>query len=116
MSVATGRASLDKDPDTMVSENISPGVLVSTRQIQDTVPATQPIDLGRLLSPRIFANPAPLGLCAFALTSFTSGAVYISSNDMTTPDVVTASAFAYGGLVQILVGMWYILPFNVLLG
>lgn len=94
----------------MVSENSSQGVLVSTRQLQNqgTVPATQSVDLGRVLSPRIFANPAPLGLCAFALTSFTSGAVYISSNDKNTPDVVTASAFGYGGLVQILVGMWYI--------
>lgn len=57
--------------------------------------------------PRQFANPAPLGLCAFALTCFTSSIITVQVGDATTTaDPVVAAGFAYGGLVQILVGMW----------
>lgn len=65
--------------------------------------------INRLFSPRVFANPAPVGLCAFALTSFTSSVVNVClSKDNLASDVVIASSFGYGGIVQILVGMWYV--------
>lgn len=54
------------------------------------------------------ANPAPLGLCAFALTSFVMNSrnVYISSTPIS--GVAVALPLVYGGLAQILVGMWYV--------
>jgi succinate-acetate transporter protein len=50
------------------------------------------------------ANPAPLGLCGFALTTFVlscANAGFIAS-----PEVVLGLAFFYGGLAQMLAGMW----------
>jgi len=57
---------------------------------------------------RKFGNPAPLGLCAFALTTFVLSAVNMGTQDITEPNMVVGSAFAYGGLVQLLAGMWYV--------
>jgi succinate-acetate transporter protein len=53
-----------------------------------------------------FANPAPLGLSAFALTTFVlsmynAGAMGVHNNA-----VVVGLAMFYGGLVQLLAGMW----------
>lgn len=55
-----------------------------------------------------FANPAPLGLCAFALTSFVSNCMNISMVRTKTPGIDTALALTYGGVVQLLAGMWYV--------
>jgi hypothetical protein len=57
---------------------------------------------------RKFANPAPLGLCAFALTTFVLSAINIGAKDISAPNIVIALAFGYGGLVQLLSGMWYV--------
>lgn len=59
---------------------------------------------------RKFANPAPLGLCAFALTTFVLSAINMGAQDLTEPSIVIGLAFGYGGLVQILAGMWYVIP------
>lgn len=59
---------------------------------------------------RKFGNPAPLGLCAFALTTFILSAINMNTQDITKPSIVIGAAFAYGGLVQLLAGMWYVLP------
>lgn len=59
---------------------------------------------------RKFANPAPLGLCAFALTTFVLSAINMGARDITEPNIVVGLAFAYGGLVQLLAGMWYVSP------
>jgi succinate-acetate transporter protein len=50
------------------------------------------------------ANPGPLGLSAFALTTF----VLSSANAGLIPDakIVIGLAFFYGGLAQLLAGMW----------
>jgi succinate-acetate transporter protein len=50
------------------------------------------------------ANPAPLGLCAFALTTF----VLSSANAglFVGASVVIGAAYFYGGLAQLLAGMW----------
>ncbi|KAJ5234843.1 uncharacterized protein N7469_004011 [Penicillium citrinum] len=55
---------------------------------------------------RKFANPAPLGLCAFALTTFVLSAVNMGARDLTAPNIVVGLAYGYGGLVQLLAGMW----------
>lgn len=65
---------------------------------------------------RQFANPAPLGLSAFALTTFVLSLVNIGVRDVTEPNVVVAIAFGYGGLIQLLAGMWYVKYLSVLAG
>ncbi|ERF75920.1 hypothetical protein EPUS_01286 [Endocarpon pusillum Z07020] len=55
---------------------------------------------------RKFANPAPLGLCAFALTTFVLSLINLGTLNLSAPNVVIAIAFGYGGLVQLLAGMW----------
>ncbi|KAE9963820.1 hypothetical protein BLS_008874 [Venturia inaequalis] len=52
------------------------------------------------------ANPAPLGLSAFALTTFILSLINLNTRGVAEPNIVVASAFAYGGLVQLLAGMW----------
>lgn len=59
---------------------------------------------------RKFANPAPLGLCAFALTTFVLSAINMGTLDIASPNIVVGLAFGYGGLVQLLAGMWYVTP------
>src|SRR3954452_1907273 len=49
------------------------------------------------------ADPAPLGLAAFALTTF----ILSGHNASFIPDIAWLGlAFFYGGLVQLLAGMW----------
>jgi len=52
------------------------------------------------------ANPAPLGLSAFALTTFVLSLINMNTRGIVAPNIIVASAFAYGGLVQLLAGMW----------
>lgn len=54
------------------------------------------------------ANPAPLGLAAFALTTFVLSLINWHTRDVSEPNIVVALAFGYGGLVQLLAGMWYV--------
>jgi len=53
-----------------------------------------------------FGNPAPLGLSAFALTTFVLSLINLRTRGVNEPNLVIACAFAYGGLVQLLAGMW----------
>jgi succinate-acetate transporter protein len=62
--------------------------------------------LYRSVEARKFANPAPLGLCAFALTTFVLSAINMNARDISAPNVAVPLAFGYGGLVQLLAGMW----------
>lgn len=55
---------------------------------------------------RKFANPAPLGLCAFALTTFVLSLINLQTRGVTEPNIVACLALGYGGLVQLLAGMW----------
>jgi uncharacterized protein len=64
--------------------------------------------LYRPVEGRKFANPAPLGLCAFALTTFVLGCINMGTRDITSPSIVIGPAFGYGGLIQLLAGMWYV--------
>lgn len=63
---------------------------------------------------RKFGNPAPLGLCAFALTTFVLSAINMGAQGLAKPNIVVALAFGYGGLVQLLAGMWYVFGLVVL--
>jgi len=66
--------------------------------------------LYRPVEHRKFANPAPLGLSAFALTTFVLSCINMGARDITKPNIVVGLAFAYGGIVQLLAGMWYVSP------
>ncbi|KAI0183074.1 gpr fun34 family protein [Xylaria flabelliformis] len=55
---------------------------------------------------RKFANPAPLGLSAFALTTFVLSLVNLNTRGVTEPNIAVAVAYGYGGLIQLLAGMW----------
>ncbi|AGO12532.1 AaceriAER192Wp [[Ashbya] aceris (nom. inval.)] len=53
-----------------------------------------------------FANPAPLGLSAFALTTFVLSMYNCGARGIAVPNVAVAVAMFYGGLVQLAAGMW----------
>lgn len=55
-----------------------------------------------------FANPAPLGLSGFALTTFVSSLANARAQGVTTSNVVVGVAFFYGGLIQLIAGIWEI--------
>ena len=52
------------------------------------------------------ADPAPLGLAAFALTTFLLSAANAGWMTKATGSSWLGYAFAYGGLIQLLAGMW----------
>lgn len=52
------------------------------------------------------ADPAPLGLAGFALTTFLLSAVNAGWANAATGNAWLGYAFAYGGLCQLLAGMW----------
>ena len=52
------------------------------------------------------ADPGPLGLAAFALTTFLLSAKNADWMSHATGNAFLGYAFAYGGLVQLLAGMW----------
>ena len=52
------------------------------------------------------ADPAPLGLGAFALTTFLLSAANANWMTKATGDAWLGYAFAYGGVIQLLAGMW----------
>jgi succinate-acetate transporter protein len=52
------------------------------------------------------ANPAPLGLAAFALTTFVLSMVNTGLVSDKAEPVVFGLALAYGGIAQLLAGMW----------
>lgn len=91
-----------------------------TSTIEPTVPAERPIGLNDLSDPRLaalllppaddgvpIADPAPLGLAAFAGTTFVLS--LFNSGVVGTPElvaVVLPFALVFGGLTQLLAGMW----------
>lgn len=62
--------------------------------------------LYRPVEHRKFANPAPLGLCAFALTTFVLSAINMNARGVEPPHIAVPLAYGYGGLVQLCAGMW----------
>lgn len=66
----------------------------------------QPGAFTNIAASKKIANPAPLGLAAFALTTFVLSAINLGVYDLTAPNLVVALAYGYGGLIQLLAGMW----------
>jgi succinate-acetate transporter protein len=62
---------------------------------------------------RLIADPAPLGLGAFALTTFLLSLANADIMPATAEPVVFGVALAYGGIAQILAGMWEFRKSNV---
>lgn len=56
--------------------------------------------------PRGFANAAPLGLSAFALTTLLLSLFNLNTRGVSKPNMAVSAAYAYGGLIQLLAGMW----------
>jgi succinate-acetate transporter protein len=75
------------------------------RTVQPSPTATAP-------APRV-ADPAPLGLAAFALTTFLLSAKNANWMTHATGNAWLGYAFAYGGFVQLLAGMWEFANRNV---
>lgn len=61
----------------------------------------------------MIADPAPLGLGAFALTTFVLSLVNAGVMPADTEPVVLGLALAYGGIAQLLAGMWEFRKGNV---
>jgi succinate-acetate transporter protein len=62
---------------------------------------------------RLIADPAPLGLGAFALTTFLLSLVNADVLPAKAEPVMLGVALAYGGIAQILAGMWEFRKSNV---
>lgn len=62
--------------------------------------------LYKAIEGRKLANPAPLGLSAFALTTFVLSCVNLQARGVREANIAVSLAFGYGGLVQLLAGMW----------
>jgi len=76
--------------------------------LRNVTPGGHPLDRSQPAFPtyhRRFANPAPLGLCGFALTTFMLSLINMSTRGVTVPNVVVGPALFYGGLAQLLAGM-----------
>ena len=58
-----------------------------------------------VLAPAV-ADPAPLGLCAFALTTFVLTSTYAGFFPAAASGVAVAVALFYGGVAQLCAGMW----------
>jgi succinate-acetate transporter protein len=77
-----------------------PGV---TRRVPES--STDPVEAPPVWN-RSVADPGPLGLAAFAMTTFVLSCVNAHLIPATTEPVVFGLAFFYGGLAQLLAGMW----------
>jgi len=63
------------------------------------------------LSARL-ADPVPVGLAGFGLTTFMLSMIEVGAISKAALPVVLASALAYGGLLQLLAGMWAFVRHN----
>ncbi|EIE78321.1 hypothetical protein G6F46_008694 [Rhizopus delemar] len=81
---------------------------MTTVELQDTENKYEPAVHVPVIAAPTIANPGPLGLCGFALTTFVLSLHNAGAGlPATSPHgVVTGLAFFYGGLVQLLAGMW----------
>jgi succinate-acetate transporter protein len=62
--------------------------------------------------PKININPAPLGLCGFALTTFALSLYNAQAMGIKIPNVVVSLACFYGGAAQFLAGLWEFIAGN----
>jgi uncharacterized protein len=76
---------------------------LSVSEDREVQPSTTPVSV---LSVPGIADPAPLGLGGFALTTFLLSAANAGWMTKATGAAFLGYAFAYGGLGQLLAGMW----------
>ncbi len=76
---------------------------VPTHNGTGSTPVPTPTPAG--VAPK-FANAGPLGLCAFALTTFLLSMVNAKLVNKGVEPIVFGTALMFGGLVQVLAGMW----------
>jgi succinate-acetate transporter protein len=75
---------------------------MSVSEDREVTPSVQPAAAAALI-----ADPGPLGLAAFALTTFLLSAANAHwMNGNATGDAWLGYALAYGGIIQLLAGMW----------
>ena len=60
----------------------------------------------RITVASVTADPGPLGLAAFALTTFVLSMINADLISSKSEPIVFALAFTYGGIAQVLAGMW----------
>lgn len=60
----------------------------------------------------LFANPAPLGLSAFAFTTFVLSMYNAKAMGVKVPNAVLGAAAFYGGFIQMLAGVWELVVGN----
>jgi len=79
----------------------------NSRVVNDKAPLNGYHD-GATASPhlRVIANPAPLGLFAFGATWYLLSMFNVFARGVSIPNVVLSLAIFYGGVAQILAGMW----------
>ena len=95
-----------------ISEQFSP--VIFTPDTND--PTAGRVAISRELASeqvRLIADPAPLGLGAFALTTFLLSLANAGIMPAAAEPVVFGVALAYGGLAQLLPGMWEFRKSNV---
>ncbi|HEX5493537.1 MAG TPA: acetate uptake transporter [Mycobacteriales bacterium] len=76
----------------------APGVDIGTADHQPVAPA--------VTGPASFADPGPLGLGAFAMTTFVLSCVNAGILKLGVGSIVLSLALFYGGGAQLLAGMW----------
>jgi uncharacterized protein len=76
-----------------------------TERGEGTVREAEPTAAPTIQFPKV-ADPGPLGLAAFALTTFVLSFFNAGLAPASGEPVVFGLAFAYGGLAQLLAGMW----------
>lgn len=106
--IVTGQAAVAGKPHRRYDYGGNPLAHIATNDSEMRMPAFggdfQP---GLYRAPKKdFANPAPLGLSAFALTTFVLSLINLGARNVAHPNLVVAIAYGYGGLVQLLAGMW----------
>ena len=98
------------DPDTAMRTNpnfvadMAPGTSAGVAPL--TAVRTESAAEWATESARSVADPAPLGLACFALTTFLLSLINAGLIPVGTEPIVLAVALAYGGLAQLLAGMW----------
>ncbi|KAJ5156881.1 hypothetical protein N7492_009684 [Penicillium capsulatum] len=80
--------------------------ILFTRALENPSPHPKNRPSSMLEEGQKIANPAPLGLCAFALTSFVMNLYNVYMPHASASGITVALPLVYGGLAQILVGMW----------
>ena len=96
------------------SLNQAERALIFTPDIND--PTVDRVAISREMASeqvRLIADPAPLGLGAFALTTFLLSLANAGVMPAKAEPIVFGLALAYGGIAQILAGMWEVRKSNV---